>query len=675
MVPQFHSLKQYNLSLSSDSLLSFRGLFHFENNLKPIHRDFLLQLKIMKAIESRMSEKSNFTKKNQKFEPVSIMKKLRSKIPRRKRFQISPILGESSSNSLYRVEKRKPNDEVSSVLIPDEISCTSNLISVGSETLQEFKLSLKQQQEQKKKQVVVSKTENCSDDRRILTRYCYKQKEIEETATEKVSESHSCGVVFSGDEFSGRKWKSRARKVDENDEGGNNRNVSEAISFSETSCIQSVYSSIKNSRKNSKSEEEFTSNDSVAKKAKVEIQGGESVSEIMFVPKSNSELKNENEFVGDEIRAPVASISDLSRNYCKVESNLKFADSESTAINQKPEDFESDCELVCSEEYSYGAEESDYSKTISDLDSEFSDYVGSSLYDSESQTDFSQGSDLNPTTYYSFLTEYSKEFSRLSFVASSDCKISSQIHKDYSEKLTVNENHEDSYTKFRRRERNHVILKDYFEDYYTTTDYGDFLLQQRQAIVNWITDVSSESGLRELNLETVFLCVSLMDRFLSQGFFKTKRKLQLLGIACLTLATRIEENQMYNCIRQKTFQIGSDVYSRCEVVAMEWLVQEILNFQCFLPTTYNLLWFYLKAARADQEMEDTAKYLAVLSLMDPDLLCYWPSTVAAGLVILSALVSNKDSSCQFIMETHVRTYNDDLPECIESLEWMVKYVS
>ncbi|KAI3837818.1 hypothetical protein MKW98_004876 [Papaver atlanticum] len=523
------------------------------------------------------------------------MKKLRSKIPRRKRFQISPILGESSSNSLYRVEKRKQNDEVSSsVLIPDEISCTSNLISVGSETLQEFKLSLKQQQQQKqkkKKQVVISETENCSDDRRIITTSHYRGREIEATATEKVSETNSCGVVFSGDELSGRKWKSRARKVDEND-GGDNHNVSEAISFSETSCIQSVYSSIKNSRKNLKSEEEFTSNDSAAKKAKVEIQGGDSVSEILLVPKSDSESKNENQFVGNEIRAPVASVSDLSRNYCKVESNLKFADSESTAINQKPEDCESDCELVCSEEYSYGAEESDYSKTISDLDSEFSDYVGSSLYDSESQTDFSQGSDLNPTAYYSFLTEYSKEFSRLSSVASSDCKISSKIHKDYSEKLTYlkfeDENHEDSYTKFRSRERNHVILKDYFEDYYTTTDYGDFLLQQRQSIVNWIID---ESGLRELNLETVFLCASLMDRFLSQGFFKTKRKLQLLGIACLTLATRIEENQMYNCIRQKTFQIGSDVYSRCEVVAMEWLVQEILDFQCFLPTTYNFLWY------------------------------------------------------------------------------------
>lgn len=50
----------------------------------------------------------------------------------------------------------------------------------------------------------------------------------------------------------------------------------------------------------------------------------------------------------------------------------------------------------------------------------------------------------------------------------------------------------------------------------------------------------------EFQMETLFLGVALMDRFLGRGYFKTERNLQLLGIACITLAIRIEENQIRN---------------------------------------------------------------------------------------------------------------------------------
>lgn len=61
-----------------------------------------------------------------------------------------------------------------------------------------------------------------------------------------------------------------------------------------------------------------------------------------------------------------------------------------------------------------------------------------------------------------------------------------------------------------------------------------------------VTLGKQQSTAKEFQLETTFLGVSLLDRFLSKGFFKNKRSLQIVGIACLTLATRIEENQPYN---------------------------------------------------------------------------------------------------------------------------------
>ncbi|KAL6222886.1 hypothetical protein ACLB2K_006276 [Fragaria x ananassa] len=47
--------------------------------------------------------------------------------------------------------------------------------------------------------------------------------------------------------------------------------------------------------------------------------------------------------------------------------------------------------------------------------------------------------------------------------------------------------------------------------------------------------------------------------------------------------------------------------------------------------------FYLQA---DEEVETRAKYLAMLQLSDPGQLCYWPSIVAASLVLLASLEGN-----------------------------------
>lgn len=60
--------------------------------------------------------------------------------------------------------------------------------------------------------------------------------------------------------------------------------------------------------------------------------------------------------------------------------------------------------------------------------------------------------------------------------------------------------------------------------------------------------------------------------------------------------------------------------------------------------------FYLKAANADAEVESLTRYLAVLSLLDHERLCFWPSTVAAGLVILACLATSRDSSCLRVLE-------------------------
>lgn len=52
-------------------------------------------------------------------------------------------------------------------------------------------------------------------------------------------------------------------------------------------------------------------------------------------------------------------------------------------------------------------------------------------------------------------------------------------------------------------------------------------------------------------------------------------------------------------------------------------------------------------------MEKTAKYIAVLALLGHEQLCYWPSTVAAGLVILASLAANQDAACHRVTEVYM----------------------
>ncbi|KAK9691901.1 hypothetical protein RND81_09G227300 [Saponaria officinalis] len=345
-------------------------------------------------------------------------------------------------------------------------------------------------------------------------------------------------------------------------------------------------------------------------------------------------------------------------------------------------------ELACDESLSYDDYEvTSAAESFSELQSEifsssngkdansqledFTDeYTPSIWLNSGSQfSEKSYDDDSAPSPCFSLFKEFKQQF----LILNSDCADDDDHH--YIEEIAYwtfeEEEYEESYKLLRSRERKQAAkVTNYIEEYHNETIFGGVIVEQRLVMVNWIIQLSRK---KDLNSETMFLGVRLFDRFLSKGCFTSKRNLQILGIACLTLAIRIEENQPYNSVRQKCFYVGSNIYSRTEIVAMEWVVQEVLNFHCISTTIYNFLWFYLKAAGANEQMQKKAEHLASLTLLDHMQLRFWPSSVAAALVILVSLSAERDESCQRVMEVHVRTKIDDLPECIKSLEWLVQH--
>uniref|UniRef100_A0A6N2MER8 B-like cyclin n=1 Tax=Salix viminalis TaxID=40686 RepID=A0A6N2MER8_SALVM len=366
-------------------------------------------------------------------------------------------------------------------------------------------------------------------------------------------------------------------------------------------------------------------------------------------------------------------LSDISRNgavsinECAVEQQQK--------PNSLGEGGESD-DLACTEELYADDAFSDYSSCQETLFSELQPDIFPEKYSSD-DLDFSD--DYTPSIFFESGSDFSEKSFRQQFSRSSlpleNRKSPTLLEAEYQENFTFarleDEEDEESYTRLRERERRQLFLLDYPELYRTTTEYGDLILQQRLHMVHWIIE---QSTAKEFDLATMFLGISLLDRFLTIGFFKNKSHLQIAGIACLSLATRIEENQPYNW--QKNFNIGNNVYSRCEVVAMEWLVQEVLNFRCFLPTIHNFMWFYLKAMKAGAVVEKRAKILSSAGSVRPhachprfsrEAMKLHPTDVLSGYInfnlqqkLLVLEYQNKT-----IWAVHVRTNENDLHQCIK----------
>lgn len=339
-------------------------------------------------------------------------------------------------------------------------------------------------------------------------------------------------------------------------------------------------------------------------------------------------------------------------------------------------DFDLTCSERFSDEYDDDVEEEDCTDanmySCSEID--FSSDFASSWYESGSQFSEMSVGDTAPSPTFMLFMSYREMFCKSEFSR----RVLTGVDVNEASERIINllrpedEEHEESYWMLKLRERRQLYVHDYSEEYCEMKEYGDLVVKQRLQMVHWIMEQAAN---KELQKETMFLGVSLLDRFLSKGYFRNKRELEIAGIACLTLATRIEENQPYNSIREKFFYVGGIRYSRSEVVAMEWLVQEVLKFQCYLPTIYNFLWFYLKAARANDDVDKIAKYLAVLALLGHEQLCYWPSTVAASLVILACLAENKRSTYQQITWIYDGSNDKDLPNCVKCLEWMLKCIT
>ncbi|KAF3673829.1 Cyclin-B2-4 [Capsicum annuum] len=160
---------------------------------------------------------------------------------------------------------------------------------------------------------------------------------------------------------------------------------------------------------------------------------------------------------------------------------------------------------------------------------------------------------------------------------------------DKKNELTVLEYIDDIYGYYKKAEIAGCVCPNYMEQQF------DINKRMRGILIDGLIEVHYKFDLME---DTLYLAMNLIDRFLAVQSV-IREKLQLVGITTLLLACKYEEVSVP--VVEDLILISDKAYARKEVLEMEKLMVNALQFNIIVPTTYVFMRRFLKDFQSDKK--------------------------------------------------------------------------
>jgi len=177
--------------------------------------------------------------------------------------------------------------------------------------------------------------------------------------------------------------------------------------------------------------------------------------------------------------------------------------------------------------------------------------------------------------------------------------------------------------------------------------------KMRAVLVDWLVEVQVQFKLLQ---ETLFSTIDIIDRYMAvEGSSVSRAKLQLVGVAAMFLASKIEEVYAPAC--SDFVYITDNAYTEDEIKAMELRIVKALEFNLSQPVAINFLRRFSKAGDVDVLQHSLAKYSLELSLADYSLVPVPGSQLAAASLCLSLLVLEQGATVDSVWTPTLAYYS------------------
>ncbi|KAL2232109.1 UNVERIFIED_CONTAM: Cyclin-B2-3 [Sesamum indicum] len=222
---------------------------------------------------------------------------------------------------------------------------------------------------------------------------------------------------------------------------------------------------------------------------------------------------------------------------------------------------------------------------------------------------------------------------------------------DKKNPLAVTEYIDDIYTYYKKTESLSCVPPNYMAQQFDINE------RMRGILIDWLIEVHYKFELMD---ETLYLTVNLIDRFLAVQSV-VRKKLQLVGVTAMLLACKYEEVSVP--VVEDLILISDRAYSRKEVLDMEKLMVNTLQFNLSLPTPYVFMRRFLKAAQSDKRLELLSYFIIELCLIEYGMLRFPPSLLAAAAIFTAQCTISGCKQWSKTCERHTNYTQDELMEC------------
>ena len=185
--------------------------------------------------------------------------------------------------------------------------------------------------------------------------------------------------------------------------------------------------------------------------------------------------------------------------------------------------------------------------------------------------------------------------------------------------------------------------------------------KMRTILIDWFVDVALKF---KLHLETYFLAVNIVDRYLSAATVP-RTQLQLVGITAVWIAAKYEE--MWAPTVGECVSITANTYSRDEILKMERTVLATLQFKLTVPTCYQLLARLLDVMDAETPLRHAALFYLEHAVLDYKYLQFLPSQLANAALYLAHLMLRKGDAWPYVLQYYSKAQVADFQACAQNL--------